>query len=340
MRVAITGMGGELGTRVATLLEGHDEVTELMGVDIEPPRRHLERADFHRVDPRNRPRMLQVIAEFAPEVFVHVGVYEPNARASPRSATTRTTAGTVAAMDAARQGGALRRVVLRSGIEVYGRGSGTPVRPDETVAPAPTCPFGMSLLHAERVVTEGARRVDAEAVLVRAAPIVGPHFPSPLGRLLRLPAVPVPAFGGGAFCVLHREDAARALVAAALRPAVDGPVNVVAPGSVSAWDAVRMGGRVPVPVCGPGWAFARLAGEVSSAPLPDHVVELLVRGRLADGDRVEDLLGMTPAHHTREVVRHVHEWGEIAWTRHRPGDDPADTPGDDPPADPAAPSLV
>jgi UDP-glucose 4-epimerase len=318
MRVAITGMGGELGTRVATLLESHEEITEIIGVDVEPPRRHLERSHFHRVDPRNRSRMAEVLSAFDPEVLLHLGVYEPNARSSPRSATARTAAGTVAAVDAARMGGALRHIVMRSGIEVYGRGPRAPRRPDESAPPSPTSPFGRSLLHAERVVTSGARRADVPAALVRFAPVLGPHFPSPLGRLLRLPAVPVPAFGGGTFCVIHREDAARALVAAVLRGDVDGPVNVVAPGEVSAWDAVLMGGRVPVPVCGLGWHAAKLTAELSSAPLPDHVIELLVKGRRADAARAEECLGVVPEHTTRDVVRHVHEWGETAWTRSGP----------------------
>ena len=317
MRVAITGMGGELGTRVATLLEAHEEITEIVGVDVEPPRRHLERSHFHRVDPRNRARMSEVLAAFEPEVLLHLGVYEPNARSSPRSATGRTAAGTVAAVDAARAGGALRHVVMRSGIEVYGRRPRSPERPDETVSPFPTSPFGQTLLHAERVVTTGARRADVPAALLRFAPVLGPHFPSPLGRLLRLPAVPVPAFGGGPFCVVHREDAARALVAAVLRGDLDGPLNVVAPGQVSAWEAVRLGGRVPVPVCGLGWQAAKLTAELSSAPLPDHVIELLVKGRLADASRAEGL-GLVPEHSTLDVVRHVHEWGESAWTRSTP----------------------
>lgn len=315
MRVAITGMGGELGTRVATLLEDHDEVTEIMGVDVEPPRRHLRRSDFHRVDPRNRTRMVDVLGSFEPQVLLHLGVYEPNARSSPRSATSRTASGTVAAVDAARHGGALTHVVMRSGIEVYGRGKGAPDRPDESVAPAPTCAFGQSLLHAERVVAEAARRSDVPAAVLRFGPVLGPHFPSPLGRLLRLPVVPVPAFGGGPFCVVHREDAARAIVAAVLRGDVDGPVNVVAPGQVSAWEAVRLGGRVPMPTLWLGWQAARMGTEISGAPLPDHVVELLTRGRLADGSRAGDRLGVTSEHSTEEVVRHVHEWGESAWTR-------------------------
>jgi UDP-glucose 4-epimerase len=148
VRIAVTGMGGELGTRVALLLEARDDVSAIMGLDLEPPRRHLRRAEYHRVDPRDRERTLSTIAAFAPTVLVHLGVYEPHARSGPTSATTRTAVGTIAALDACLDAGTLEAVVVRSGIEVYGRGSTTPVRPDESVAPDPTSPFGESLLHA------------------------------------------------------------------------------------------------------------------------------------------------------------------------------------------------
>src|SRR6478735_2007177 len=199
MRIAITGMGGELGTRVALLLEADERVTAVMGVDLEPPRRHLRRAEYHRVDPRDRERMTTTISGFAPTVLVHLGVYEPHARSGPRSATTRTAIGTIAALEACVDAGTLEAVVVRSGIEVYGRGPGTPVRPDESVAPDPTCPFGESLLHAERVALDGGAKAGVPVSVLRCAPVVGPHFPSPLGRVLRLPAVPVPLFGSGRF---------------------------------------------------------------------------------------------------------------------------------------------
>lgn len=310
MRIAVTGMGGELGTRVALLLEARDDVTAIMGVDLEPPRRHLRRAEYHRVDPRDRDRMVATIAGFAPTVLVHLGVYEPHARSGPTSATTRTAVGTIAALDACLDAGTLEAVVMRSGIEVYGRGEGTPVWPDESVAPDPTSPFGESLLHAERVVLDGAARSGATATLLRFAPVVGPHFPSPLGRVLRLPAVPVPLFGAARFCVLHQEDAATAIVAAVDRRP-DGPVNVVGRGAVSATEAVRLGGGVPVPTWGPGWRIAAVATELAGAPLADHVVELLTRGRLADGDRVEELLGFVPRYATAEVVGRLHEWAAL-----------------------------
>jgi hypothetical protein len=41
------------------------------------------------------------------------------------------------------------------------------------------------------------------------------------------------------------------------------------------------------------------------------VVELLTRGRLADGDRVQELLGVAPVHSTPEVVGSLHEWAAL-----------------------------
>ncbi len=97
VRLLITGMGGELGTRVAQLLEELPSVEAVAGLDVEPPRRRLRRAEFHRIDPRDRHRTVAVVRAFEPTAVVHLGVYEPNARSSPRSAYERTVAGSIAA---------------------------------------------------------------------------------------------------------------------------------------------------------------------------------------------------------------------------------------------------
>src|SRR5438067_13677065 len=79
----VTGMGGAIGTRVTNILEADERVDDILGVDIDPPRRRLYRADFHRVDPRDRRRLIKIVREFEPTAVVHLGVYEPNARAGP-----------------------------------------------------------------------------------------------------------------------------------------------------------------------------------------------------------------------------------------------------------------
>lgn len=314
MRVFVTGMGGELGGRVVGLLEAAPEVDEVAGVDREPPRRRLHRAEFRLVEPLDRRRMVAAVREFDPTAVVHMGVYEPNARSTPKAAVARTEAASIAALGAAAECRDLRHVVVRSGIEVYGRRRGAATRPDESVAPDPTSPFGRSLLRAEGVAVAAAHAAGCPVALLRMAPVVGPHVPSPLGRYLRLPVVPVSAVADPPFSLLHQEDAAAAVLAA-LRRQVDGPVNVVGPGAVTASQAVRMGGRVPLPVAGPFWRAARALAELTGAPVPDHVHELLVRGRTADGGRAATALGTVARHSTPEVVKDLYEWATVTYLR-------------------------
>jgi UDP-glucose 4-epimerase len=309
MRVLITGMGGELGTRLANQLGNDPKVEAVLGLDIDPPRRR-HRAEFHRVDPRDRDRTTSLIRGFQPTALVHLGVYEPYARSSPRSAMERTAAGTITAVTAAVDAGRLDRIIVRSGIEIYGRRRGAPVRPDETVQPDPTSSFGHQLQHVERVCTEGGLHAAIPVTALRFAPLVGPSFPSPLGRLLRMPAVPFNVLSDPPFSVLHQHDAAGALLAALRRP-VDGPVNVVAAGAVTAFQAARLGHRLPVPIAALGWYSARLVAELAGAPVPDHVEELLTRGRTADGSHVGELLGVRPERSSPEVVEELYAWAEV-----------------------------
>ena len=118
MRVLVTGMGGTIGTRVTNLLEADDRIDDILGVDIDPPRRRLRRAEFHRVDPRDRRKLVRIIRDFEPTAVVHLGVYEPNARCGPALARELTHQCTVTALGAAADSSTLDRIVLRWGIVV------------------------------------------------------------------------------------------------------------------------------------------------------------------------------------------------------------------------------
>lgn len=309
MRVLVTGMGGELGTRVANLLEADETVTEIVGLDGFPPRRRTTRAEFHRIDPRDRRKTVHLVREFDPEVILHLGVYEPNARLGPIEARLATGASAVSVLGAASSCPSLKGIVVRSGIEVYGRRRGAPSRPDETAAVDPTSPFGRSLAHVEHVAGEAGLVSGVAVTSLRFGPIVGPSFPSPLGRYLRLPAVPASPFAELPFCLTHTEDAARSIVAAG-RAHHGGPLNVVGPGAVTASQAVRRGGRVPVPVMGVGWRLAALTAELLGAPLPEHTQELLVRGGVADGSLATRILDGQPRP-TDDVLDQLYQWGEV-----------------------------
>jgi UDP-glucose 4-epimerase len=311
-RVLVTGMGGELGVRVANLLAARPDVEVVRGIDLDPPRRRTHGVDFVRVDPCDRRQVVPLVRDVDPTVVVHLGVYEPNARTGPKLAGQLNERGTLNTLGAAAECPSLERIVARSGIEIYGRRRGQATRPDESVAPDPTSSFGRQLLRVEELALETGRAAGAVVTSLRFAPLTGAAMPSPLGRYLRLPVV---AFGGLAdlpFALLHQNDAAAAIVAA-VDGGPDAPVNVVGAGATTPAQAARMGGRIPLPILGLQWQLARVGAELLGAPLPDHVRELLTRGRVADGSAAADRLGVTPAWTTLDIVRDLYEWAPVTY---------------------------
>jgi UDP-glucose 4-epimerase len=75
--------------------------------------------------------------------------------------------------------------------------------------------------------------------------------------------------------------------------------------------AILRGGRLPMPLVGPEWAITRRMSHLFGAPIPEHVLEVLHRGRLADGDRAIELLGVTPAASTPEVIDRLFAWESV-----------------------------
>ena len=316
MRLLIVGMGGHLGTAVAQRFD-RDPSVEMLGIDIEPPRRLLRRAQFSLVvDPtmaRAAHDIARRIADFSPTHVAHFGVYEPHARANPRVAHVRSMAMTKALCDGLAEVPRVKAVVFRSGIEVYGRQRGTALSPDELVEPVPTSGFGRTLWELEQVMADLGRARGISVARLRFAPVAGPHTPSPLTRYLRLPlVVPVGAIPDPPFSLLHIDDAAAATVAAVERR-FDGAVNVVGAGAVTASQAVRLGGRIPVPTVGPGWLLARLAAASLGSPLPEHVIELFTRGRTADGALARSALGFVSQHSTIDIVRDMYHWSPVTY---------------------------
>lgn len=306
----MSGVGGELGTLVARLLEAESWVGSLAGIDADPPRRRLQRTTFHRISPDDHDRIVDTVTSFNPHVLVHVGVWEPDARAAPRAAAALTDQAAVSVIGAAAECRALDSIIVRSGIEIYGRGPGALTRPDEDAPLRPTSEYGRTVADIEKTAAGVATRVGVTVGAVRLASVLGPHVPSPLGRLLRQPIVPFSALTDPPFAVIEHIDAARAIVAAA-KNQLSSPVNVVAPGAITCLHAIRRGKRIPLPLVGPQWWMARQLSHLTGAPIPDHIGEALTRGRLADNGRMQALLGVTPAVTTTEVIDQLYRWPSV-----------------------------
>jgi UDP-glucose 4-epimerase len=312
-RVLVSGMGGDLGSRVAVALEQEPWVGELVGIDLDPPRRRLHRATFHLIAPVEHDRIVETITRFDPHVVVHIAVWEPHSRANPTAARQLTDDSATSILGAAAECRSLESIVVRSGTEIYGRAHGAPTRPDETADLDPTSEYGEMLAGVERTAGAIGRRIGVSVGAIRMGTVLGPHAPSPLGRLLRMPAVPFSALADPPFAVVEDVVVARAFVTSAQRRLAE-PVNVVANGAVTALQAARRGNRIPVPLLGPEWAIARAISGLLGAPIPDHVLEALHRGRLADNGRMGELLGFTSTRTTMDVIDDLYEWPTVVRT--------------------------
>ncbi len=314
VRVLVSGMGGELGSRVASLLENEPWVGSLEGIDVDPPRRRLRRTVFHRIVPGQHDRTVETIVRFDPHVVVHAAVWEPDVRAGTAEARALTDEAVISILGAAAECRSLESIIVRSGIEIYGRARGSVTRPDESQPRNPTSEYGRMVAEIERTARAIGQRVGVPVGKLRLATVLGPHVPSALGRVLRLPVVPYSALADPPFAVVHQNDAAEAFVRAA-RLRLDGPLNIVAPGAITALQAIRRGRRIPFPVVGPEWAVARRITHLVGAPIPEHVLEMLHRGRLADNSRAREVLGFMPTTNTGDIIGQLYGWPTVI---HRP----------------------
>jgi UDP-glucose 4-epimerase len=254
--------------------------------------------------------MSELVAGFDPHVILHVGVWEPHARLATGAAQACTESVARAVFDAAHAANSLETVVVRSGTEIYGSHSYSPHIAVESTPIEPTTVYGRMCATIETQATDLRIAKGVNVCTLRLAPVLGAHVPSPLGRLLRMPVVPYHGLYNPAFSVVEDHDAATAFMLGADRDA-DGTANIVANGAISMLRALTMGRRVPAPAFGPGWWLARNMSNAAGAPIPDHVSELLEKGRQAASNEAAHLLRFAPAHTTTQVIDRLYTWPTV-----------------------------
>ena len=233
-RVLVSGMGGELGSLVASLLENEPWVGSILGIDDDPPRRRLRRAEFHLIEPSDRERIVEVVTAFDPHVLIHLAVWEPDARAGTTLAKRLTDEAATSIIGAAAECRSLRvdRRAQRHRDLRARSWSADPARRRRADATRRASTAGW-WREIEETAHRVGQRVGVAVGALRLAPVLGPHVPSPLGRY----AAPA----GGAV-QRARRLAVRGRRSIPTRHArsspprnnvSQGPLNVVAPGAIT-----------------------------------------------------------------------------------------------------------
>lgn len=299
MHILVTGATGFIGLEVAQQLATSEHRVRLLARRISraPLVANLQRHDGVEVvhgdltAPASIERAVRGV-----DAIVHLAgraTFESYERLAPSLVVgSRTLAGA-----AARAG--VRHIVFGSSAFVYA-GDGSII--DRHTNVSPVLDYGRAKVDAEAVLRAETDRADVGLTTLRLPHVYGPH--SLLFGLVRHRLVPFPGRGDNLFAQLHIADAARALIAAAVRGV--GGVHPIADRSRATWNDFFAVLRAYAPrirvLKVPSW-FAVPASRVIGPPFglvgttmiaPDTIRGWNLDVRIAD-DTIWRLLGIEPA---------------------------------------------
>lgn len=296
--VLVTGVSRHLGGRMAARLAAQPDI-QVIGVDVVAPEAPIPGIEFVRADIRN-PVIAKIMGESAVDTVVHMGVIS-----TPRQAGGRSTMkdinviGTMQLLAACQRTPALRRLVVKSTSAVYGAGPKDPALFTEDMEPRhrPASGWAKDSVEVEGYVRGfGRRRPDVTVATLRFANIVGPRMRTGLTAYFGLPAVPTVLGFDSRLQFVHEDDALGA-IEQAVRIEVNGTFNVAGSGMLLLSQAIRMAGRVGIPVAAPLFSLVGRAMDPRGyADFSPESVRYLRYGRGLDTSAARDILGFAPEH--------------------------------------------
>lgn len=304
-RILVTGVSRYLGGKLAQRLERDDDV-EVFGVDLEEPGFDLVRTEFIRADIRN-PLIVKVVQATQVDTVIHTSVVATPAKAGGRAMMKEINViGAMQLFGACQKADQVKRFVLKSTTAVYGADPSEPSVFTEGMVPVGHARTGYAkdAWEVENYARNFARRrPDVKMNVLRFANFIGPEIDTPLTRFFSLPVVPTALGYDPRLQFIHEEDAVEILYRAA-RGERPGTFNAVGDGVLYLSQAVRMAGKIGVPIMHPLGAmvgtFVRQLGLVDFSP---EQLDFLLFGRVADNRRLKEAFGFTPRYTTEEAFR-------------------------------------
>ncbi len=239
MKFLITGAAGFLGSALANRLarEGH-QVRGLDDLSTGDPQALKPDVHFTRGDVSDRPKLWTLLQDVDCVYHLAARVSVPESVLYPREYNAVNVGGTVSLMEAMRDVG-VRRVVLISSGAVYGEQSDQPVK--ETALPDPNSPYAVSKLAAETYVRTIGRLWGIETVSLRVFNAYGPGQRLPPTHPPVVPYFLKQALRGGTLVVnsdgsqtrdyVYVDDSVQAMIAASTAPEINGLVINVGSGT-------------------------------------------------------------------------------------------------------------
>jgi UDP-glucose 4-epimerase len=239
MNFLITGAAGFLGSSIANhlALEGH-QVRGLDDLSTGDPKALSPDVFFTRGDVNDRPKLWTLLQEVDCVYHLAARVSVPESILYPREYNAVNVGGTVSLMEAMRDVG-VRRVVLISSGAVYGDQGILPLK--ESAVPSPNSPYAVSKLASEFYVRTIGDLWGIDTVCLRVFNAYGPgqHLPvshppviiNMLRQAVRGGTIVIHGDGSQTRDYVYVDDVISAMIAAATAPGLDNLVINVGSGN-------------------------------------------------------------------------------------------------------------
>ena len=302
--VLVTGASRYLGARISAVLAGDPAVSRVIAVDVVPPRYELGAASFVRSDIKN-PAILKVLELEDIDTVVHAGVLATPQQAGGRVSMKETNViGTMQLLAACQRSSSVSRFVVKSSTTVYGSSPRDPAVFTEEMAArvVPRAGYAKDTVEVEAYVRGFARRrPDVGVVTLRFANTIGPRVTTPLTAYFEKAFVPTALGFDPRLQFVHEDDALEILRLATVGDE-SGVFNAAGAGALLLSQALRMAGRVsvPVPTIASGLT-GQLFRRVGLADFSPDEVRFLAHGRVVDCTRLHEVMGYRPKYSTLEA---------------------------------------
>ncbi len=323
LTVAITGPTGDIGRAFLLALESAPRVARVLGMarsPFDPAAIGAGKTEYRQGDITNRADVDAFVAEA--DVVVHLAfLIVGDGLEAMRQINLQ---GSTNVFEAAAAAAGVKRLVYTSSVAAYGFHADNPQPLRESVEPRGTDGHYYSAHKAEleRTLETTFKGTGTEAYVFRPCIVAGPHALTLIEQLpyvqaaQRLPKVARAALGvnpllkpvipdpGTPFQLVHHDDVASALVAAADGEGHPGVYNLAGDGSLTASDLADALGWYSVPI--PRLAVeaaAELIARLPYAPPEAQWINAVREPVLMDTSRAKQALKWHPRHAARDTLR-------------------------------------
>jgi UDP-glucose 4-epimerase len=323
LTVAVTGPTGEIGKPFVRALEGTPEVGRVLAMarrPFDPAKRGWRKTEYRRGDILDRAAVDALVAEA--DVVVHLAFIVVKASAASQDINVEGSRNVFEATVAAR----VPRLVYTSSVAAYGYHDDVegPLTEDMPARGTETHAYSHQKAEVERALDEALAGAATDAWVFRPCIVAGPDAPALLDQLpyvrledkvpstlaqslSRIPGVkPVLPDHGIPFQLVHHDDVATALVAAALGRGKPGIYNLAADGAITLSDLADALGwhSVPIPKQAVGLS-ATILQRVPALAVEAGWLEALRAPMLMDTHRARRELGWQPKYDSHATLREL-----------------------------------